>query len=409
MDKPSNRLKIIIHGCCYFSAIATVEASTILPLIVHYFTNSSTIIGIFSSLLRGGAVLMLLYAAFQAQSYKRVMPYLFRISFFRTSAMACIGLVIFLFAPYSKTLTLWLFGVSLFIFSFISGFGTIYFNELVGKIFSNEYRGVTLAYRQFFGSLGSIITGGIAAWYLKNGIPPQSFAYLFFAATLVLASGYFALNAVEEFEKTNISKRENDFGSFIKNALSLLRTDKNLRIQITTGLLSYSFLLALPFIVIHARNYMNIGGLILSSTVPIMIGGMLSNLIWSRFLALGKNKHVLVASYLIMIIALTLSLIKPNMVLLILVFFIAGCSIDGFKLSLNNIILTTAPESKRPVYVALQTNIVSLGLFFSIPGGILYDLIGFKFLVFITLGLLFLGLWRGFKLHDRQKLEEVWH
>jgi MFS family permease len=402
MDKYSNRLKIIIHGCCYFSAIATVEASTILPLIVHYFTNSSAIIGVFTSLLRGGAVLMLLYAAFHAQSYKRVMPYLFRISFLRTSAMAAIGLIIFFFAPISKSLTLWLFGLSLFVFSFISGFGTIYFNELIGKIFTNKYRGVTLAYRQFFGSLGGIVMGGFAAWYLKSGTPPQSFAYLFFAATLVLASGYFALNSVEEFDKTNISKRESDFSTFMKNAGLLLKTDKNLRVQITSGLLSYSFMLALPFIVINAKNYMNLGGLIISSTVPIMVGGMLSNLIWSRFLAVSKNKEVLIASYIIMISAMSMALLKPNMVLLMVVFFIAGCSMDGFKLSLNNLILNTAPESKRPVYVAIQTNIVSLGLFFSIPGGILYDIIGFKPLIILTLSLLFFGLWRGLKLSDKK-------
>ena len=402
MDNPSNRAKIIFHGCCYFSAIATVEASTVLPLIVHHFTNSNAVIGIFTSLLRGGAVIMLLYAAFHAQSYKKVMPYLFRISFLRTTAMATIGFVLLFFGPHYKILTLWLFGIALFLFSFISGFGTVYFNELVGKIFTNSYRGVTMAYRQLFGSLGGIITGGLAAWYLKHGIPPQSFAFLFFAATAVLGTGYFALNSVEEFEKTNISKREQHFGAFFINAKQLLKTDKNLRLQIVSGLLSYSYMLALPFIVINAKSTMNLSGLVFSSTVPIMIGGMFSNLVWSHFSAKNKNKEILIIAFLAMLISLSLALFRPGVIILVIVFFIAGCSIDGFKLGLNNLILITSTESKRPVYVALQTNIVSLGLFFSIPGGILFDLLGFKAIMLLAMGLLLLGLWKGLKIKEVQ-------
>lgn len=398
MNNTSNRIKIIIHGCLYFSAISTVEASTILPLIIHYFTSSSAIIGIFSSLLRGGAVLMLLYAAFHAQSYKLVMPYLFKVSFLRTTAMATVGFAILFFAPISKTITLWLLGIVLFSFSFISGFGTVYFNELVGKIFTNDFRGVTLAYRQFFGSLGGIITGSFAAWYLKNSTPPQNFAYLFFAATVILACGYFALNAVKEFKKENISKREHNFKEFLKNSRQVIKDDKNLRNQIFSGLLSYSYLLSLPFIVIHAKNYMNLSGLIISSTVPIMIGGMFSNLLWSKFLAKNKNKQVLIISFLSMITALILALFTPNMILLIIIFFIAGAAIDGAKLSLNNLILITAPEEKRPVYVAIQTNIISLGLFFSIPGGILYDIIGFQPIIIITLLMLLIGVRKSTKI-----------
>ena len=395
MDKFSNRLKIVIHGCCYFAAISTVEASTILPLIIHHFTNNTAIVGIFTSLLRGGAVLMLLYAAFHAQSYKRVMPFLFRISFFRTIALGSIGFVIFFFGNENKTLVLWLFGIALFSFSFISGFGTIYFNELIGKIFTHNYRSVTLAYRQFFGSLGGIITGGLAAWYLKFGTPPESFAYVFFLATIILAMGYFALNSVEEFEKNNISKRETDFKTFLKNARQIYKTDKNLRLQVTAGLLSYSYMLTLPFVVINARQSMNLGGLIISSTVPIMVGGMLSNLLWGKLLVKNVNKQILMVSYTIMLAALSMAFFQPTALSLILLFFIAGCAIDGFKLSLNNIVLITAPEDKRPVYVAIQTNLVNLGLFFAFPGGVLYGIIGFKALVAFTLCLLAIGMYKA--------------
>jgi signal peptidase II len=48
------------------------------------------------------------------------------------------------------------------------------------------------------------------------------------------------------------------------------------------------------------------------------------------------------------------------------IFFLAGASTDGNRISSGNLIIQIAPENKRPVYVALQANITSLGLFFSI-------------------------------------------
>ena len=43
---------------------------------VHHFSDSVIIVGLFASLLRGGAIVVQLYAAFHAQTYKTVLPYL---------------------------------------------------------------------------------------------------------------------------------------------------------------------------------------------------------------------------------------------------------------------------------------------------------------------------------------------
>ena len=76
MDKFSNHLKNILHG--FFLAVGTTvaEPATILPLMVNYFGGSAVLVGFFSALLRGGAVIMQLFAAFKAQHYARMLPYL---------------------------------------------------------------------------------------------------------------------------------------------------------------------------------------------------------------------------------------------------------------------------------------------------------------------------------------------
>jgi hypothetical protein len=79
MDKKLNHIKNVLHG--FFLSIGTTiaEPHTILPLIVTHFGGGSILVGLFSALLKGGVVLIQLYAAFQAQSYPYMLKYLRRV------------------------------------------------------------------------------------------------------------------------------------------------------------------------------------------------------------------------------------------------------------------------------------------------------------------------------------------
>jgi len=74
-----NNLKNVLHGFFLAIAMTIAEPSTILPLIVHHFSESVVLVGIFASLLRGGAIVVQLFAAFYAQSFGLVLPYLKRV------------------------------------------------------------------------------------------------------------------------------------------------------------------------------------------------------------------------------------------------------------------------------------------------------------------------------------------
>ena len=110
-----------------------VQSSTILPLIVNYFGGSSMLVGFFAALLRGGAIVVQLFAAFQAQSYKLMLPYIRRVFIIRFLAWFFIGVAIIVFGEDSPNLTLFSIGLGLFIFSFSAGFGAIYFKDIIVK------------------------------------------------------------------------------------------------------------------------------------------------------------------------------------------------------------------------------------------------------------------------------------
>ncbi len=254
MDKNSNHIKNILHG--FFLSIGTTiaEPSTILPLIVNAFGGGSLLVGFFSSLLRGGAIIVQMLAAFQAQSYARMLPYLRRVFLIRFLAWFGIGVAIVLFGKSHPNITLFSIGFGLFIFSFSAGFGAIYFKDILAKIFTHKFRGKSMAYRQFFTAFGGLISGSLAALILKIFEPPLSYGYLFIISSFFMGFGYLAFATVDEPIKQEIAPRENSFKKFLHNALEIFKSDKDLRIQITTFLLAYGYLIALPFIILDAKR-----------------------------------------------------------------------------------------------------------------------------------------------------------
>lgn len=387
----SNRVKFIFHGFFFSTAYHMAEPSTILPLMVNYFSKSNIVIGIFSSLVRGGAIIMQLYMAFHAQAYKKVMNPLRLLFFFRVLAWIGIGLAIYFFGNDNPTLTLWLFGLGLFLFSFTAGLGTILFHELLGKIFTNDYRGVTWAYRQILMGAGGILSGFIAGWILNYFPKPLNFAYSFLISSVFLTVGYLIISTVKEGEKKNVSVKEKSFALFIGNSVQLLKNDRQLFNQILACILSYSYLFALPFVVKYIKLDLNLGGLAIGSAVPLLTGSMLGNVVWARLAKKSANRKIIGISFLMMIISLALALVASDIYLFVVIFLLAGGASDGFRLAFKNMVLNIAPEEKRPVYFAIQNFITSIGLFFSIPGGALIGLIGFKMLLIFTIVLLVSG------------------
>ena len=399
IDINSNRWKFVSHGFFYTGGIGIAEPSTVLPVIVSYFSTNNILIGLFSSLLRGGAVLMQLYAAFYAQGYKRVLPSLKIIFIFRFLTWFSIGLSIFFFGTSNPQLTLWLFGIGLFLFSFSAGFGTVYFSELVGKSFTNEYRGKMIAYRQFFSGISAILSGLISAWVLNNYDKPISFVILFIVSAFVMSFGYLSVALVKEFPKEEITKRENSFGKFLKNSLEILKTDSLLKYQISTRLLSYTYLFVFPFVGIKAISDLNLEAWYAGLFAFLLIsGGMISNIIWGKLSSRNNNRLIVKISFLLMIISIGLVLFANNLILFSAIFIITGAAADGFKLSFMNLIFLISPQEKRPVYIAIQNNLTSLGMFFAIPGGAILNSFGYNILLIAIISFLSLGFFLSFKL-----------
>ncbi len=392
MSYKKNNEKNALHGFSLGIATTVAEPNTILPLIIHHFSSNLIIVGIFTSLLRGGAIIVQLIAAFYAQGYKEVMPYLRIVFFFRFLSWFLIGAAIFFVGDSDKTLTLWLIGIGLFFFSFSAGFGGIYFKEIIAKVFDKKERGKTMSNKQLFASIGSLLSGGVAGWVLENFQAPDSYAYLFMISALLMGVGLVAFASIEEPIKENITQREDSFFKFIKNATNTFKSDERLRLQILITLFGYAFLLAMPFIILKAKDSFELTGWLVGGFITIqMLGSILGNLfLWKRMT--DNYVHMMQVAFAIMISLFTLAFFASSPAHYVIIFLLFGIARDGFRNADMNLILEIAPEEKRPVYVAIQSSLTSVGFFFAIPGGFLLEVFGYDALYLLTIMILSVGL-----------------
>ena len=399
----SSHFKNILHG--FFLAIATTiaEPSAILPLIVNHFSANSFLIGFFAFLLRGGAIIVQLFAAFYAQSFSYVLPYLRRVFFARFFSWFMIGTTILVLGEQYKNLTLFFIGIWLFLFSFSAGFGAIYFKEILAKVFTKEFLGTTMGWRQFFAGIGAVLSGIFAGNILEKFSPPYSYGYLFIISSLLMSIGLIAFGTIKEPKKENIRKREENFYKFLKNSIKILKGDRNLKIQILVIFLSYSYLLSIPFVIIEAKEKIELSGFLVGAFLSTqMSGAMIGSLLWGKLSSLGKNKEVVMLSFLFLIFVFVFAVFAPTFsYLYFMLFFLLGAATDGFRLAGNNLILVISPPEKRPIYVALQANLTSLGLLFPLIGGVLLNFLDYFCLYIFSSILLGFGLFLSFFIKEK--------
>lgn len=387
--KISPNARYAIHG--FFISVATTiaEPSTILPLMVSFFGGSHLLIGFYTSLIKGGSILVQLFAAFYAQSYPRMMPYLHRVFAARFLSWFFIGFSIYFFGESYPNVALASIGIGLFIFSFAAGFGSVYFNEVVAKVFSHKERGRVIANRQFFMGLGSLISGGIAGGVISMTKAPDSYGMLYMLSALLMLVGIYAFATIKEPFKEYVSTKEEKFSHFLKNSLSILKADKALKNQIIVYFISYGYLLSLPFIILDAKNHMAMSGLVVGGLITVqMAGGMLSNIVWGF---ISSNRLIVLIGFGLHVSAVALLLLSKNSAIFFIVFFLIGAAMDGLRLAFSNMILILAPQHKRPIYIALQSNLTSIGLFFPILGALIVDSLGYEVLYGVTIVTLSFG------------------
>jgi len=114
-----------------------------------------------------------------------------------------------------------------------------------------------------------------------------------------------------------------------------------------------------------------------------------SSLLWTR---IDDYEKMLSLSFVFIIAAFVVALFAKDAYGYALIFLLFGIALDGFNNSGMNLVIEIAPEEKRPVYTAIQTNITSIGLFFPILGGVILKFVeSYTVIYLLTITLLLIG------------------
>ena len=213
------------------------------------------------------------------------------------------------------------------------------------------------------------------------------------ASALIMLLGIVSFSLIEEPIKLAVRTKEVKFRHYLKNTFEMLSTSKGLQVQILTYLLSYSYLFALPFVILDAQTQIGLTGTRIGMFVSLqMMGAMGSNILWGYLSGKGNNKAIVIIAFIASIMTMVLAFYGGAVWIYGTLFFLTGAATDGFKLAFGNLILIIAPEEKRPIYIALQSNLTSIGLFFSIPGALILSYFGYEVLYAFTAVVMSLGL-----------------
>jgi len=126
-----------------------------------------------------------------------------------------------------------------------------------------------------------------------------------------------------------------------------------------------------------------------------------SSLLWRN---ISNYEKMLSLAFVFMILAFIIAIFANTIYLYGAIFLLLGIALDGFNIAGMNLVIEIAPEDKRPVYTAIQTNLTSFGLFFPILGGVILRLVGsYTVIYLLTIALLVLGFFLSLRLHTELK------
>jgi MFS family permease len=383
----------VFHGVSFSFAMAFSEPFSVLPIFLESFGISRTMIGLLISIIKSGSALPQILVANRLRRRRSGKKILFGALVGRWLAWGLIAAVVFMWGDSAHTTVLIFFVLLLFLFSFAGGVANVPFFNMIAKAIPADKRGRFFGLRQFWGGIAAAGAGWLVRWLLAlPSIPfPQNYGYLFLITFIVLTFGYIALILFREpeHEEMTISEEKQVKQESI---LAYLKKFPSLRNMLMSQITGNSLLISMPFFVLYAKDELGfpvawVGYFVMAQ----MLGGVVSNFLWSRLSDRFGNRIVIRLSILTALLALIFALIGHSFIVYVLVFVFAGFYFNGAGIGFHNYIMELGSEKERPRLISIQGTLMFPVYFFPLLGGFLVDYFGFTVTFVFTALVLLLG------------------
>ncbi len=271
--------------------------------------------------------------------------------------------------------------VLLALFSIASGVGSVAFQDVLGKTIPKGRRGRLLALRATIGGALTLLAGlGLRAW-----VSDESGIAIYLGLVAVAAGLWFAaaLAFLRIQEVPGATEGARNTLTEARSGAVLLRRHGAFRRYVIARICLLSASLAVPFYALHGREVVGVdAGSLGVFVIAVGVANLLSNPVWGRFADASSRRVMMGAGALAAlsaVAALGMSALPAAWQIASVygaVFLLVGFAEAGERLGRKTYIVDAAPETERPLYVALSNTLVGVVTLAAGGFGLLAELVG---------------------------------
>ncbi len=397
MNKPSNQIKFnrnfwafTWHSFWLALAQTFADRNTVLPGLILLVGGTKMELGILTSILIGVPIFaQLLFAAFLSR--KRLKKFFLLIGIYlRVFAFGGVVWTLSLANEVTSWTIILLVYFWMILFTVSGAFAGVSYTDVLGKSIKGDTRKKFFVVRQFFSSLGILISALAVRQILHSFNYPKNYELAFSLAAVLLFVAALGFIAIKE-TPTKIVDEHFTFIQLVKSIPKVFRRDKNLKyFIIISNLVGFSFTV-MPFYIALAKERYHLNEQLIGNFLLFQILGMiLSNFVWNfivkKYSFKGMLKATIIIEGLLPLIAIIFSNYFPIEFYSIL-FFFTGSAISAHKISFGGMLLEISTETNRALYTGIYGALSLTVAFFPLLIGPLINVLNYNAL-FIVLGLL---------------------
>ena len=380
---------LTLEAVAFLSCFAFFDPTIILPLLLKNLHASNMQIGFFRVIAVLGYSLPALFSAHYIHGKPRHKRFLVNTCGGARLALLTIPISLVLFArQYPTAVILWLAFVY-FIYFTLDGACAVSWYDILGKAIPSRVRGRFFGVMQTLGGAGAMGAGLGTAFILNSHSITYPMNYAMLAAIWCLGAGIsqIGLSLIREPEGTvDLEDAKPPITDFLRGAIPMLRSNKQLARIIFTRILIDGAGLAAPFYVLYARRDLHVSLAVCGVYITVQsLGRVVTGPLWGWISDhYGTGAGIRCIAFCAMLIPATAVLTKVfGSPLMPLVFFFMGAVQDGVWMVVSNAMIDAASPEERPLAVGVGSVLLLPGVLYGPLGGLLAQEFPYH-IVFIT-------------------------